>query len=99
MSEEYYRNPQEVWCAAKCRKMANRTTTDGLGTPYPFKGYLHPPSPLGWGKIKYNGGCTRDGKWWQGEIFPIPQVADGYEIVHRPTWGMVIQRKADPQST
>lgn len=78
-----YQNPAQKWDAAKCAKMANATAKDGLGTPYPFKGYVG----SNFGEFRYNGGCVRDGQWWQGETLPLPEVAKGYKIVHVQTWG------------
>ena len=48
--------------------MANRTAKDGLGTPYPFRGYIG----MNFGEVHYNGGCIREGKWYKGEFFPLP---------------------------
>lgn len=85
-----YQHPQEVWDAKKCEKLAKRTVKDGLGTPYPFKGYLrlgelgHYAHGM---SVRYNGGTVIDGKWWQGEEWPLPKLADGFEIVRVPTWG------------
>lgn len=42
------------------------------------------------GTVHYNGGCAREDKWWQGENFPFPTLADGYEWKLRPTWGWYI---------
>lgn len=86
-----YQHKTEKWDAKKCAKMANYTAKDGMGTKYPFKGYLHPPTIEGQ-SIRYNGGCIREDKWWQGEHFPLPKIAKGYEIVHVPTWGLRIQK-------
>ena len=77
-----FQNPPEVWDAAKCAKMAKRTARDGMGTPYPFKGYI---GDSHYGQHHYNGGCVRNGKWWQGENNPLPLIAKGYEIVRRPS--------------
>ena len=89
----FYQHAQEVWDAKKCARLANRTATDGMGTKYHFKGFLH-LSELGHYihglSVKYNGGCVRDNKWYQGEEWPLPKVADGFRIVYRPTWGYQI---------
>ena len=37
--------------------------------------------------VRYNGGTVIDGEWWQGEEWQLPLLAEGYEIVHVPTWG------------
>ena len=85
-----YQHKTPKWDAQKCAKMAKKIARDGLGTPYPFRGFLHAPTPLGW-TVRYNDGCIRDGKWWQGETFHLPKVAKGFEIVNVPTWGFRIK--------
>lgn len=75
--------------------MANRLAKDGLGTPYPFKGYIGADSgPHAIGvTIRYNGGIVRDDEWHEAEIYPLPQVTEQYEIVRVPRWGWRIVRK------
>ncbi len=89
-----FQHPQPIWDAKKCEKEAKRTAKDGLGTPYPFKGYIgcHPQ----WGVVRYNGGCEREGKWYQGENKPLPKVAEGFEIINVSTWGWRIRKIEKP---
>jgi hypothetical protein len=89
-----YQLPQETWDAAKCEKMAKHLAKDGLGTPYPFKGYIGGSSsiPPAYGPIRYNGGCIREGQWYQGENRPLPKVADGYVIEWVTSWGYRIRK-------
>jgi hypothetical protein len=89
---EYYQHPQVTWDKETCEKIAKRTVKDGYGTPYPFKGYIHPPTQLGW-HVRYNGGCVRNGDWWEGEIFPLPKVSKGFEIEHVSSWGYRLVKK------
>lgn len=86
---KYQQHPSETWDAARCEKEANHTASDGLGTPYPFKGYIGSH----YGKHRYNGGVIRDGEYYDGEIVPLPEVDDAYEIIHVPTWGYRIVKK------
>lgn len=88
----YLVHDAEVWDAKKCEKAAKHTAKDGLGTKYPFKGYIGGQQ---YGKHRYNGGCVRNDEWYDGEICPLPQVAEGFEIIHIPTWGYRI-RKIQP---
>lgn len=88
-----YQHPAEVWDAKKCQQMARYRATDGMGTPYPFLGYIGDSC---YGDIRYNGGCERGGKWWQGEKHPLPVVAEGFEIIHVPTWGYRIRKVVTP---
>lgn len=92
---EYYHHAPEKWNADKCRKVSRKTVRDGLGTPYPFKGYIGQTSgmSLAYGTTRYNGGCIRGGKWYIGEVRPLPYLADGFEIVTVPTWGERIIEK------
>ena len=79
MSVDYnlplFQHPLETWPEEKCQRLAKRIIKDGLGTPYP-KGYLN-SKEAGW-KERYNGGCSRNGEWWQGEEKPTPIIPDGY---------------------
>lgn len=85
----FYQHPQETWDAKKCEKLAKRTAKDGMGTPYPFKGYIGSSAscPPAFGPVRYNGGCERNGEWYQGENRPFPILAEGFEIVTVPSWG------------
>ena len=87
---DIYQFPQETWNKDKCEKLANHIATDGLGTPYPFKGYIGSSAsrPTAFGTEVFNGGCVHDGKWYRGENRPFPKLAHGFEIVIVPTWGM-----------
>ena len=93
---EYYVHPQETWDERKCAKLARRYARDGLGTKYPFPGYLGSSActPATFGQTRYNGGCVRNGDWYEGEEFPFPILPDGYEIVVVRTWGWRLVRKA-----
>ena len=90
-----FKHEPEVWDKKKCEKEAKHTATDGIGTKYPFKGYIGNR----YGKVHYNGGCTRNGEWWQGEEFPLPVIAEGFEIITVPTWGCRIVKVGDRTRT
>ena len=79
-----YKHSAEVWDEKKCQKMVKHRAKDGLGTPYPFKGYI---GSTKYGLVRYNGGCVREGKWYAGENFPLPKIPKKYKIIHVPTWG------------
>ena len=93
-----YQHPPETWDEAKCKKLCKRQYVDGYGGKWPFKGYVsdyilgYPGIYFGL-VIHYNGGCIRDGEWWQGEERHLPIVPPEYEIVHVPTWGYRIVKK------
>ncbi len=85
-----FQHPQETWDLAKCKKLAKRVVKDGMGTKHPRPGYLgcsQPYSEYKFGDFRYNGGCIREAEWYQGEFFPEPIVAEGYEIVWVTAWG------------
>jgi hypothetical protein len=86
----YYLHAAEIWDAAKCHKAARHIARDGLGTPYPFPGYI---GDSFYGTTRYNGGCIRNDQLYEGEIRPLPQVPVGYEIVRVRTWGWRIIEK------
>lgn len=87
-----YQHPQEIWDKETCIKMSKRLKRDGLGTPYPQRGYLEIPSQHGYGETQYNGGCVRDGKWYQGENFPLPQIHEDFHI-EQDSWEFRIFKK------
>jgi hypothetical protein len=87
LSLPLYQNEPETWDVKKCEKLARRHTADGLGTKCKFKGWL---MGLTFGEVRYNGGCIREDKWYQGECFPFPKLPNGFKIVSKPTWGWVI---------
>lgn len=80
----YFEHPAEVWTKEQCAKAVKKIATDGLGTPYPFSGYIGDSQ---YGEKRYNGGCIRNDEWYEGEIFPLPIVPEGYKIIRVPTWG------------
>lgn len=83
MQTSVYKHTPETWDAPKCESAAKRVTKDGCGTPYPWPGYIG----NNYGTQYYNGGCTRDGAWYEGEHYPLPKVAPGYKIKYVKTWG------------
>jgi hypothetical protein len=92
LTGQYYTHPQETWDEAKCRKMARTTQKDGMGTPYPFKGYIPQSGSAlviqgGYGKQRLNGGCVHGDNWYEGEERLLPIVAKGFKLVRVPTWG------------
>jgi len=92
---EYFQHPAETWNKQKCEKIANSIAKDGLGTPYPFRGYIgsSTSTPPKYGSVRYNGGCIRNEEWYQGEFFPLPIIHDSFEIIFVPTWGYRLVKK------
>jgi hypothetical protein len=91
----YIRN-REKWSAEKCKKQANYTMTDGLGSKWHFKGSLY---AYGFGMHTFNGGCTHEGEWYSGYYTPFPEIVAGYEIRRRESdWGYVIVDKSNVQA-
>lgn len=89
-----FQHPQEVWDAAKCEKIAKTNPKNAFKDGY-GKGYMGSSAsiPPAYGEIRYNGGCERNGEWWQGENRPLPQVADGFEIVSISSRGWFLRKK------
>jgi len=81
----YFVHDAEVWDAKKCEKAAKHTAKDGYGTKYPFEGFIGGCER--YGQRRYNGGCIRNDEHYDGEILPLPIVADGFQIIHQSTWG------------
>ncbi len=98
-----YQNPQQTWNVKTCERYCKIVRTDACGTKYPFAGYL-PRTVLGCHyahgmSVRYNGGCVREGKWWQGEEWQLPKIPSGFEIRYKPTWGyqiIKVEPKSDP---
>lgn len=84
-----YHHPEVRWNLQACRRAAKHVAKDGLGTPYPWPGYIGNH----FGSTIYNGGCVYDGHWYQGEHRSLPLVHEDYEIIHVPTWGYRIVRR------
>jgi hypothetical protein len=91
----YYVHPQETWGKAECEKRAKHYARDGLGTKYPFPGYLGSSASVcsQFGRTRYNGGCVIDGEWYVGKEIPFPAIHEDYEIVVVRTWGWRIRKK------
>ena len=83
MNAPLYVYPAEVWDAKKCCKVAKHFARDGLGTKYPWPGYIGSH----YGETRYNGGTVIDGEWYQGVFRPLPVVADGFTIIRMLSWG------------
>lgn len=100
-ARDWYTRPQEVWDEKKCAKAAKYLHRDSCGTPWPFRGYIYGTAvgsiPKIGGKTRYNGGITREGKWYQGEVIPLPKIHEDYEVVYMtPDWGYRIRKKGTP---
>jgi len=89
-NDNWYTYPQETWDAKKCEKAAKHRATDGLGTPYPFLGFIGGER---YASQRYNGGTVINDEWYQGVHRPLPIIAEGFELVHKITWGWQIIKK------
>lgn len=90
----YYVHPRETWDKKKCERMAKRIVKDGMGTSYPWPGYIGSwaGNGCGYGRIRYNGGCVREEEWYEGEEWLLPIVHKDYVIIRVPSWGYRIIR-------
>ena len=77
-----YTHPQEKWSEAKCRKLVAQRSRDAYGTLDHLPGFLRQR----FGAKFYNGGCVREGKWYEGEDWPFPELPPGYKIIYEPYW-------------
>lgn len=87
-SEPLFHKPIAIWDEKKCARLSNKVVKDGLGTPYPFRGFLGNC----FGQFYYNGGCIREGKWYQGELIHHPNIPANYEFFYEYTWGWRIRK-------
>lgn len=86
IDDSYYQHPREVWDAKKCAKMAKKRY-------FTLGHYAHGT------RVRYNGGTVvpwngpeEEQKWYPGEQWPLPEVAEGYVLVRVPTWGYKLIR-------
>jgi len=81
--------PREEWDVAKCKKMVNYTATDGMGTKYPFKGYIGSSAsrPSAYGLEEYNGGVLIGNEHYNATYREFPSLPLGFKIVAVPSWG------------
>jgi len=86
--KKLYQHPEIHWNLRECERAAKHIATDGLGTPYPWPGYIGNH----FGPVLFNGGCVYRGDWYPGEHRELPLVHKNFEIIHVPTWGYRIVR-------
>jgi hypothetical protein len=92
-----YQHPQETWDEKKCQAVAKHRGRDGYGSLHPYKGLVSPVGScyIQYGRtIKYNGGCLRNGEWYDGEEMPLPKIPKGWEFYTIPTWGIYLRKKS-----
>ena len=90
-----YKHPRETWTASKCAKIAKTATKNGYGDSDPYPGlvsYTGSAYPSYGQSMRYNGGCVRKGKWYQGEEIPLPKIPKSFEFVTIPTWGIQLRK-------
>jgi hypothetical protein len=95
MNDRVYTHPQETWDEKECLRRARSAPANHWGDRPP-KGLINAVgSPyVGYGRtVSYNGGCIRDGEWYQSEAIPLPSIPDSYEFVTLRSWGLRIQKK------
>lgn len=92
---QYYQHPREVWDTAKCAKIVKAREKDDCGAQHPFPGLVarFGSAYCGYGqKVRYNGGCIRNGEHYSGEEKPLPEIPRGFKFITRPTWGIYLVR-------
>lgn len=84
-----YTYPTEVWSADKCLRFSKRYARDGMGTKYPFPGYLEQPHSCGRHgfPLRFNGGTVIGDEWYEAVLWPLPEVAQGFKWITEVSWG------------
>lgn len=84
-----FKYPRETWSVEQCNKMVRYTASDGMGTKYPFKGYIGSSAsrPAAYGVEKYNGGIVIDNEFYDATLREFPILPNGFEIVAVSSWG------------
>jgi len=92
-----YIHKQETWSEAECMKRARHAPKDHWGNRPPPGLINHSASsyPEYGQTVRFNGGCVREGEWYQAEAVPLPVIPDGWEFVPLCSWGPRIQRKEE----
>jgi hypothetical protein len=95
----YYINELTRWDEKICKKKAKSYKKDFCGAKDPEPGLLSGPSGL----QKYNGGCCRpygpNGKWYHGEIFPLPLIPEGYYFEYVLHWNYRLRVKEEKEAS
>lgn len=89
-NDNYFTHPAEVWDAKKCERVAKSRRSDSYGTKETRPGRItgSASSYPGYGQtVRYNGGCVRGDKWFEGETVPLPTVPENFRFEYVPTWG------------
>lgn len=92
---DYYVHPEETWDETRCQKVARQNPRNAFGDKEPWPGrvsafgsaYCQPGSSQ-----RYNGGCIRNGTWYQGEAMPLPVIPESWRFVTRSYWGIYLER-------
>lgn len=90
-----FTHPQETWDEKECAKRAKYAPADHWGNKPP-KGIIASDSSSypQYGQTKrYNGGCERNGEWFEAESVPLPIIPASYEFHHLLSWGRIIRKK------
>lgn len=90
-----YVHKQDIWSEAECRKRSRYNPPNAYGDKNPWPGLISGSADpyAGYGHtVRYNGGCIRDGEWYDGESKPLPKIPETYRFVYRPTWGTYLER-------
>ena len=95
MKTKLYVHKQEVWDDKECERKARYAPKDAWGNRPPKGIISQSGSPyVQYGKtVRFNGGCIRDEKWYEGETMPMPSIPENYEIVPLTAWGLIIRKK------
>lgn len=96
MKETYYIHPRETWDEKECLKRSKKINRDGLGTVGGPKGLINhsgSPYPSYGERVRYNGGCIRNGEHYAGEEIPFPKIPKTFHFVYHVSWGTSIEKK------
>lgn len=92
---EIFVHEQETWDEKECAKRARYAPKDHWGNRPP-KGIISNSGSVycQYGDyVRWNGGITRDGKWYKAEYKPYPVIPDTYELYLLISWGKCIRKK------
>ena len=76
-----FTHPRETWSKEICLFRLGLINRDSANYPR-------------YGQTRiYNGGCSRNGQWYDGEKVPLPRIPKNFEFHRVPCWGTAIRKK------
>lgn len=89
-----YTHPEETWNEKECSKRARYAPANAYGDKPP-KGIIASNAsnyPQYGQTIRFNGGTSIDGEWYEAVAVPLPIIPPSYELKTLTGWGLTIKK-------